>query len=339
MSKDAARYNFIIPDDSGASLEELANAEVDDLSHLIRMGGKYSWTLQTYHYLKAQGLPVKLSHSLDPDCVNLAHGNYLRSAGVRWNCFAVCLQGDYPHFSLARYHIVQNMAQESANASFIPFWPQIGQISRDPERTTVKRVAYQGRINFTDLDADALNQDLNLQGIEFVPLENWQDLSSIDVLVGIRHYGRKLYRRKPASKLVNAWHAGIPFVGGWDSAYADIGTPDENYLKVESHDELVQAVLRLKNDDRLYAGLVSAGADRAREFTPEAIAQKWITLLETKAWPVYLDWRDGSGSGRLSFEAQRMKYRAAATAKAIARAAYTIPPIKRIRDLYYDPLG
>ena len=138
---------------------------------------------------------------------------------------------------------------------------------------------------------------------------------------------------------MNAWHANIPFVGGRDSAYAFVGTPDENYLQVESHDELVQAVLRLKKDDQLYRKLVAAGAERAREFTPEAIAHNWITLLETKVWPVYLDWFNGSGNGWLSFEAQRIKYRVAAAVKAIARAAYTIPPIKRIRDLYYDPLG
>lgn len=339
MNDIDVQYNIIVPDDSGCSLADLESGELSEMLHLIRQGGKYSWTLQTFHRLKALGLAVHLSHDLNPGCVNLAHGNKLRELEKRWDCFTISLQGDYPHYPLANYHIVQNAAQEWGNASYIPFWPQTGQTPRDSSRHGVRTVAYQGRIIFTDLNAEKLNADLNPLGIEFIALDDWRDLSGIDVLVGIRHYGKKQYKRKPASKLINAWHAGIPFIGGWDSAYYQIGTPDREYLRVASHNELVEAILRLKNDTQLYEKLVSAGAEHAEKYTPETIAQKWVELLEGTVSKKYAAWRCRPMRARLLFASKSLKYNFLSFVKAGLRSGYKVPLIKRIRDLYYDPVG
>ena len=123
MVDDEVTYSIIIPDDTEYSLDELENGEVEGFSHLIRQGGRYSWTLQTFCYLKEQGMSVKLSHGLDPDCINMAHGNFLREAGKCWDSFSVSLQGDYPRFPLAHFHFVQNKCQEKSNAAFLPYWP------------------------------------------------------------------------------------------------------------------------------------------------------------------------------------------------------------------------
>ena len=200
-------------------------------------------------------------------------------------------------------------------------------------------MAYQGRINFTDLDVERLNADLNPLGIDFVPLEDWKDLRGVDVLVGIRHYGKKRYKRKPASKLVNAWHAGIPFIGGWDSAYAQIGTPGTDYLRASSHKELVAHILELKEDAGLYNKLAGAGTERAKEFTAEAIAGKWAAMLEEKVVPVYRAWRQKPVASMASYKAKLLGYRVSSMLKSMARGTYRLAWIKRIRDLYYDPVG
>lgn len=333
------RYNFIVPDDSGYSLEELSSLDIGELSHLIREGGKYSWPLQTFHYLKKIGMPVQLSYGLDPDCINLAHVNKLRDLARRWDCFAVSLQGDYPRYSLAHYHVVQNMAQAGTNAVFVPFWPQIGQIPRNRERSRVQKVAYQGRICFTDLDVERLNADLNPSGVQFVALDNWQDLSEIDVLVGIRHYGKKRYKRKPASKLINAWHAGIPFIAGMDSAYEDMGCPGRDFLQAVSHKDLVQSILELKHDQALYNRLASAGSERAKEYTPANIARMWAELLETRISPAYLAWIRKPRTVMVKFYIRSFFHVFSSSAKSLFRGAYRIRIVKRLRDRFYDPVG
>ncbi len=339
MSTDKARYNIIVSDDSGYSLDSLSRLDLDQLGKVIRIGGKYSWTLQTYHHLRNRGIAVKLSQALDPDCVNIAHVNVLREMNKHWTYFNVSIQGDFPHYPLAHHHIVQNHDQVKTHSSFMPLWPQVGQIPRDRKRMGVRTVAFQGRITFTDLDPDRLNADLNPHGIEFKSLDNWQDLSAVDVLVGIRYYGRKRYHRKPASKLVNAWHARIPFVGGWDSAYAHLGTPGKDYLRVATHEELVDAILDLKRDSVLYEQLVDAGSVSAEQYTTESITQMWIDLLEGKLHPMFTVWKSKPNTAMLEYMRKRSAYNVSSTIKRLMRMTYRVPVIKRFRDLYYDPVN
>lgn len=332
------RYNFIVPQERDLSLDKLENGVFEEFSHLYSRG-EFIWGHQTYRALKDLGLPVSLSFDLNPDAINLAHGNVLRSMKRRADCFCVSLQADFPHFPLAHYHIVQNQEQVAKNAAFISHWPQPRQLVRDHTRSTVRKVAYQGARIFSDLDEYRLNSDLKKHDIIFEILDEseWINLSEVDVLVGIRSFGKKKYKRKPATKLIDAWHAGIPFIGGWDSAYTQIGVPGENYLRVSSYGELLDCIVQLKNDDQLYGRMVEAGEKRAVEFTFNATAQQWKNLLEGDISRVYSEW-EHRPLRVLRYNAKSVWYVLCALLKHCIFKFYKVPTIKYLRDRYYDPV-
>ncbi len=331
-------YNFIIPDTSKYSLDEMRQGDLTDFCELYCQG-EFTWALQTYHVLKRTGMPVALSHDMDPKAVNLVHGNLLKDLPKRADCYCISLQADYPHFPLAQYHIVQNYAQLSKHHSFAPCWPQLGQQSRDANRTTVTRVAYQGALNFTGLDQNRINADLQSEGISFELLDatHWRNLADVDVLVGIRNFGTQEYKRKPPSKLVNAWHAGIPFIGGWDSAYSQIGTPGEDYLRVASHEEMIRQIIELKNNPVLYQWMVRIGHKRAAEHTFDTITQLWQKPMEGEIAQNFEAWKVLPAKV-LRYRLKLALYWSAEAIRGALRGFYRIQAIKRLRDLYYDPI-
>ena len=331
-------YNFIIPDTSDYSLEELRDGDVSDFWQLYCIG-EFTWSLQTYHVLKKLGMPLTLSHSLDPGAINLAHSNLLKGLPRRADCYCVSLQADYPHFPLAQYHIVQNHDQVSGKHSFAPCWPQIGQQSRDVNRTAVTRVAYQGALGFTDLDPDRINSDLQGEGITFELLDaaSWKNLAEVDVLVGIRSFGKQKYKRKPPSKLINAWHAAIPFIGGWDSAYSQIGTPGKDYLRVASYEEMLRKIIELKNNPALYQRIVRAGQKRTEGYTFDTIIHLWQKPMEGEIAHDFEAWKIMS-SRALRYRLKHASYQILESIRRALRGSYRIRSVKRLRDLYYDPV-
>jgi len=327
-----------LPDSLGDVLPELEASTPEDVLDRCR-AGEFIWAFISYYFLKKAGLPVSLSVDLDSDAINFAHGNILRSLKIRSDCFCISLQADFPHFPLAQYHIVQNQEQIAKKASFVPHWPQPGQLPRDCSRTGITKVAYQGARKFTALDETRLNFDLKKHGIVFEILDEqrWFDLKAVDLLVGIRSFGTKKYKRKPPTKLINAWHAGIPFIGGWDSAYEQIGADGEDYLRVATYNELLECIIRLKQDSALYTKLVVAGRRRAADYTFDAIAQTWRNLLENVIGEHFRQWELRPGNN-LIFTLRKMKTLMNSLIRYGFRQLYVIPSIRRIRDQYYDPV-
>jgi hypothetical protein len=99
-----------------------------------------------------------------------------------------------------------------------------------------------------------------------------------------------LHNTKPPSKLINAWHANIPFIGGFDSAYTQVGTPGINYLRAKTPEEILKAVLLLKNNPLLYEELVQKGKQKAIHYTNEKIAKIWEEVLLGPVYQRYEKW-------------------------------------------------
>jgi hypothetical protein len=115
-------------------------------------------------------------------------------------------------------------------------------------------------------------------------------LHDIDVLIGIRSFDTNPYDNKPPSKLINAWHSQIPFVGGHDSAFKQVGKPDHDYLLAGNPQEVLEAVLKLKADDALYSKLVGNGIKNAMSYTTETIASDWENILTNPVSVRYRQW-------------------------------------------------
>lgn len=116
-------------------------------------GGDYSWTLQTYLHLKANGFPCELTATLPSQGIVLSH-RYLLPSNLqpKPELLLVCMQSDRGRHPYAQLHVVQNPRQEIPKrpftlweSYFISHWPQAGLIPRDPKRgDRFENVAYFG---------------------------------------------------------------------------------------------------------------------------------------------------------------------------------------------------
>ena len=277
-----AEYNFVV-DCFSDILSGYQQIDLDKNAELI-VGANLEWLLQAYLILKQRGnLNVICSNHFVPGCINIIHSDDLIKLKGSSKDFIVCVKGDFPWRKWAHYHIVQNQNELKANTSFLPLWVQPGLIKRNAERKGVTRVAYAGQTWNGNLAGteETWTTLFKPHGIEFVnlPTGACHDLKDIDVLIGIRSFDDKPYNSKPPSKLVNAWHAHIPFIGGNDSAFKQVGTPGKDYLLATSPEEVLNAVLKLRDDPNLYQTLVNNGIEKAGQFTRDAIAAKWESIL------------------------------------------------------------
>lgn len=275
--------------------------------------GPECWILQTYIRLSRLGLTAQLSNHCVPSAVNICFNSELRNGLRCENCFIIGVRADYPSVKKADLQIVQNKAQIGEDSFWLPLWPQSGILKRSRlgKPHHVRRVAYFGRnVNhYTRILREAsgwfkvrqavLNacNDLQLELVERTS-GDWNDFSDIDVAVGIRSFGRRGYDTKPASKLINAWLAGVPFVGGADSAFLQIGSPGFDYLRVTSAEELAMSLERLKSEPDFYNSIVDRGKVMSAPYDHEQIGQLWLGLLKGEVLARYSEWLSVGTSGR-----------------------------------------
>ena len=128
----------------------------------------------------------------------------------------------------------------------------------------------------------------------------WTDYSDLDVLVAARSFsaGAGMFDNKPATKLYNAWHAGVPALLGKESAYRFEKRSDLDYMEVTSPEEVTSSLKRLRVDMGLRGDMTANGRERAREMNNETIAGKWEDFLTDVAVPCYHAWRASKGMER-----------------------------------------
>jgi hypothetical protein len=265
--------------------------------------GRYSWTLKTFLYLKQHGLTVNLTHALPRHGIVIAHRDFLEnlSETAVQGILLVCIKADREALDKADIHIVQNAAdpigsssESGGSAHFIHYWPQDPILPRDHERgTKVRNVAYFGRpwhLAQQLREATWVNT-LEKMGLHWriVPPEQWHDYRQVDAILAVRSYNTTgTFDVKPASKLVNAWRAGVPAILGLESAYRAERESVYDYLEVSTIEETLEALNKLQNNPDLYLQMTEQGTRRAKRFSPEMIVREWALFFREIAWPAYV---------------------------------------------------
>ncbi|HEX5761483.1 MAG TPA: glycosyltransferase, partial [Thermoanaerobaculia bacterium] len=262
--------------------------------------GERIWVLQAYLRLARAGFPVRLAAV--PPAVGLVvfHAKHeralLAAGGGRGGAVLVGIRADNRQPLAADFEILQNGRFADGRRRFaLPHWPQPGLVPRDPARgARLVRAAYKGfDANLhLDLRGAGWRDFLAARGVEWVvdsaafagaatdelPLD-WPDYRTLDLVVAVRPPERSLWRSKPASKLVNAWLAGVPALLGPEVAYRELRRSPLDYLEVASRAEAEAAVDRLRADPALYRAMVANGRERGAERTAEAVLPLWAELL------------------------------------------------------------
>lgn len=282
----------------------------------------YSWIYQSWQRLQQAGVTSALSTKLLEPGVVMTLGNYLTTslgldAMMPKETFLVDVTADRPPHPGAQLHVVENRMQTQLlpHAVFIPHWPQRGLIPRDLNRgLRFENVAFFGEPKnlAPELHSKAWQQRLSQElGITFYLQGNqgWHDYSNVDAVIAIRSFSSSRYLNKPATKLYNAWHAGVPFIGGLDSAFAADGRPGTDYLVATSLEEVFSHLEQLKKDSHLRAKLVQEGFNSAKNFTSEVILEHWKKLIEDTIPKSVAAWqKKNSWSRRFFFLRQYFAY-------------------------------
>ncbi len=278
--------------------------------------GDYGWTLQTYLYLKSNGLRCELTTSLPDEGILLSHRPLLpNNFKPTSKLLIICVQGDRKRHPYAQLHVVQNPLQQVPKglfklweSYFIPYWPQPGLIPRDPTRgDRFENVAFFGREQnlIHELRLPLWHKTLGDLGLRWQicnSAELWNDYSEADVVVAVRKFGYSWdHTWKPANKLYNAWLAGVPAILGLESAYQAERKSELDYLEVASYQELISAIKRLKADRELRRAIAENARVRAEEINPNQIVKRWQDFLKNRAVPAYESWCRASESQRERF--------------------------------------
>jgi hypothetical protein len=292
MSDGRPPVYFYVPHLPSVEMLEAMDADRDWAHFQISAD---NWVTQAYLRLPRAGTAaVRTAPESGIVVTHTSHlTQLLKEAPRRHQLTIVSVRSDkmLPRYE-ADFEVVQNHTQAmgSWRRIFVPHWPQPGLIRRDEGRgATVATVGYLG-------DPDNLHPDytspdwvacLERQGLRWrcaggradgSGTRAWNDYSEVDVVVAVRPRREDL-ACKPATKLVNAWLAGVPAVLGPEVGYQELRRSDLDYIQVSDAGEAADAVRRLATTPSLYFEMVENGRQRARWFDVPAVTERWLEAL------------------------------------------------------------
>ncbi len=263
--------------------------------------GPACWTVQTCLQLQSRGFACRLTQDRPSDGIVFAHFDDMPATraergGAYWVCALADRQNVHP---FANYHILQNPYQTLRTgqpSAHVLHWKQPGLIPRAASRqglfTSVRFFGEQVSLA-PEFTQPAFVGWCEREGFDFqvVPRDHWHDYADCDVVIGVRSPPAHWVHDKPATKLVNAWVAGVPAILGRESAFRALGAPGQDYLEAASIVDVQTHLLALRDDPRRRQSIVHAGATGAACASDDAISQIWTAIIEAQIKPRAARWQ------------------------------------------------
>lgn len=286
------RFPEVIPE----HIDTYQNSFKDDI---------YAWTLQTYVYLRSSGFPCSLVKKMPQEGIVVAHrdclvpDNYLEPNS---NVLLVCIQSNRQRLSYAQIHVVQNpyLARQIQNTHFIEPWTTPALQKRDANRgDRFENVVYVGHLNdlATELKQYAFREQVRSLGLKWrVQIHNCFDYADVDVVLAARNFCPNVKQQtenfihESAIKLCDAWLAEVPAILGHEGAYQFMRQQDLDYLEVDSPENVIYALKKLRDHPDLRQAIIQNGKIRSQEFDHKVLTAKWRSFFETVAISNYQTW-------------------------------------------------
>jgi hypothetical protein len=284
-------------------LAELARPpSPDEIPERMR-GGRNAWVLQTYLWLRRRGLDAELRARCAPGALCIVHYDDLHARDLTAESYLLGARADRPPMLLADQQVVQTpLLANGVTSHFVPNWPQPGLLPRAQERGgRIERVGYVGRERSLapEFRTPWFRRELAQHGFALVVRQDrWWDYRDLDAVLAVRETSPAKLRTKPASKLVNAWHAGCPALLGPEPAFEARRLSPLDYLAVATPQEALAGLRRLREEPGLHAAMVENGRRRAKEFSVETVAARWEDLLAGPVAEDFERWRRAPRSAR-----------------------------------------
>jgi hypothetical protein len=262
--------------------------------------GERAWILQTYLRLAAAGHAVSLVATPPASGTVIFHAkqekDLLRAAASSRRVLLVGVRADNREPLAADVEVVQNgVFADSRRRHFLPHWPQPGLLPRDPSREErVETVAFKGFASnlAPAFRAPAWRELLAKEGLRWqcdatefsgpttdATAVSWADFRAVDLLLALRPAPGGRLSSKPATKLFNAWQAGVPALLGAEPAFREQRRSPLDYLEIHGVADALAAACRLRDDQALYRAMVERGRVRGAEFTVAATTERWRRFL------------------------------------------------------------
>jgi len=289
-----------------------------------RSTGTFNWILQTYLRLKEDGFPCELVGSLPKEGIIIAWTTTISqdlrpdSKQLLIIVFADKSRHPYAQLQIAQnkqevlhpYRLIGDRYLHPGRKYYMPHWPQPSLIPRDPTRgDRFENVVYLGRKEnlAPELKNSSWQEQLTSLGLRFQIVdspEQWNDYSEVDAVLAVRSFGRDSYDWKPASKLYNAWCAGVPAILGCESAYQAERKNELDYIEAVSLNDVISALKQLKTDRELRQAIAENSRSRSADIQPERLVAQWRIFFKETAIPAYEHWCNSSEATRQMFLAR-----------------------------------
>lgn len=285
--------------------------------------------VQTAVILAGDGYDVRLTTEPDPGAINVVSSIDLRISDRTWDCFVVAFRADWARPHLADLTLTMNGAIAARpNEHAMPHWIQTGLIERDRSREPrIRTLAFKGDlVNLAPaFRSERVLEELRRRGIGLAVhvfdhetrTSGWHDYREVDAVIAVRDIAAIELATKPASKLINAWAAGVPAILGPEPAYRELRIDELDYIEVGEPAEAVEAIDRLNADPERYLAMVQHGRTRAGAYTRERTIERWVGFLSGPASQAYSSWQDSSDARR------RLRFGARAVRQRMENAAFS----------------
>jgi len=276
---------------------DLSRLGADDIARYATRfrGGPQNWIVQTYlqlrEPLRRAGLAASISEHFHPDAINIAHRDSLNRLWFPYaRYYIVGVRADRSPIKVSDWELLQNKAQiPDERQRYIPFWPQPGLLPREDTRGhQISRIGYFGRPGASSawLDDPNFRAQLADLGVRFEARDDcWFDYRDVDLVLAHRRESQTMLAQKPASKLINAWLAGVPALLGPEPGYAALRESELDFLEIDGPEEALAAVRRLQQIPALYEAMVKNGRSRAISYTVDASRERWLEFLLREVVP------------------------------------------------------
>jgi len=281
-----ANINFVIPKNGKYANYENFKGDLDKEWGFIS-NGQWAWIIQTFVRLSEYKNNTRLtsSESALEEAINVIFVDDYVNLKRKYKYYCIVIVLDRYVYYPGDLNLIQNEAHKMPfSSAYIPHWSQAGLIPRKENllaSNNAVNLGFFGLVeNSVDLVAVLERNFGNKVKVHVRGPNNWNDYREIDIAVGIRDFDKRKYIQKPPTKLLNAWKAGVPFIGGADSSYEQVGIDGENYLKADSEELFIATVGRLISDPLLNHTLVEKGRDAFENYTDDKISDRWVKTLE-----------------------------------------------------------
>jgi hypothetical protein len=262
--------------------------------------GPECWIAQTFIHLRRAGFPVTFAARPSPNDINVLHYDDLPNwKKVPFWAFFVVVQADRARPVIADVRVVQNKLgiRDENRDRFIPLWSQAGLLTRDATRgDQLTTLSYFGLDYYlaAPFREPEFREQLASLGVSFEPHfrpAEWSDYRDVDAVLAVRNVTSFDLTIKPATKLVNAWKAGvIPFLGP-EPAYRQIGRPGVDYVEVSNVEDVLERLRWMRERPAEVARMREEGARAMAGYRDEVLVREWIELFQGTATPAFEEWR------------------------------------------------